>query len=57
MDMGLLFFPHPTNTADLARRIEDLDFCSIVFADTQNLAPETCCPAARGHPPGAPPRL
>ena len=41
MDMGLLFFPHPTNTADIARRIEDLGFRSIVFADTQNLAPET----------------
>lgn len=41
MDMGLLFFPHPTSTADIARRIEDLGFASIVFADTQNLAPET----------------
>ncbi|MCB0998119.1 MAG: LLM class flavin-dependent oxidoreductase [Acidimicrobiales bacterium] len=41
MDMGLLFFPHPTNTAAIARRIEDLGYRSIVFADTQNLAPET----------------
>ncbi|MGI9645955.1 MAG: LLM class flavin-dependent oxidoreductase [Ilumatobacteraceae bacterium] len=41
MDLGLLFFPHPTNTADIARRIEELGFRSIVFADTQNLAPET----------------
>jgi 5,10-methylenetetrahydromethanopterin reductase len=41
MDLGLLFFPHPTQTADIARRIEALGFRSIVFADTQNLAPET----------------
>ncbi|HMQ24454.1 MAG TPA: LLM class flavin-dependent oxidoreductase, partial [Acidimicrobiales bacterium] len=41
MDMGLLFFPHPTSTADIARRVEDLGFASIVLADTQNLAPET----------------
>ncbi|MBM4266377.1 MAG: LLM class flavin-dependent oxidoreductase [Deltaproteobacteria bacterium] len=41
MDLGLLFFPHPTNTADIARRIEELGFRSIVFADTQNLTPET----------------
>ena len=41
MDMGLLFFPHPTNTAEISRRIEALGFRSIVFADTQNLAPET----------------
>ncbi|MEM9514985.1 MAG: LLM class flavin-dependent oxidoreductase [Actinomycetota bacterium] len=41
MDIGLLMFPHPTNTADLAQRIEGIGFRSIVFADTQNLAPET----------------
>lgn len=41
MDLGLLFFPHPTQTADVARQIEALGFRSIVFADTQNLAPET----------------
>lgn len=41
MDLGLLFFPHPTNTAELARRIEELGFRSLVLADTQNLAPET----------------
>ncbi len=40
MDLGLLFFPHPTNSADIARRIEAIGFRSIVFADTQNLAPE-----------------
>lgn len=41
MQLGLLFFPHPTNTAEIARRIEELGFASLVFADTQNLAPET----------------
>ncbi|MCB0989525.1 MAG: LLM class flavin-dependent oxidoreductase [Acidimicrobiales bacterium] len=41
MDLGLLFFPHPTNSAEIARRIEGLGFRSLVFADTQNLAPET----------------
>ncbi|MEZ5219379.1 MAG: LLM class flavin-dependent oxidoreductase [Ilumatobacteraceae bacterium] len=41
MDLGLLFFPHPTNTAVIAQRIEELGFRSLVFADTQNLAPET----------------
>jgi len=41
MDIGLLFFPHPTNTAMLAQRIEGLGFRSLVLADTQNLAPET----------------
>ncbi len=41
MDLGLLMFPHPTNTADIAQRIEGIGFRSIVFADTQNLAPET----------------
>ncbi|MCB1015320.1 MAG: LLM class flavin-dependent oxidoreductase, partial [Acidimicrobiales bacterium] len=41
MELGLLLFPHPTATADLARRVEQLGFDSLVLADTQNLAPET----------------
>lgn len=40
MDLGLLFFPHPTNTAEMAQGIEGLGYRSLVFADTQNLAPE-----------------
>ncbi|MEM1335195.1 MAG: LLM class flavin-dependent oxidoreductase [Actinomycetota bacterium] len=41
MDLGLLMFPHPTNTATMAKRLEGIGFRSVVFADTQNLAPET----------------
>lgn len=40
MDLGVLLFPHPRNTAELAQRIESIGFRSLVFADTQNLAPE-----------------
>ncbi len=40
MDIGLLFFPNPHNSGGIARAIEEQGFRSLVFADTQNLAPE-----------------
>src|SRR5205085_4610481 len=40
MKIGVLLFPVPGGSAQLARIVEDLGFDSLVFADTQNLAPE-----------------
>ena len=40
MDMGLLMFPSPAGSADMARMAEQLGFHSLVFADTQCLTPE-----------------
>jgi 5,10-methylenetetrahydromethanopterin reductase len=40
MDMGILMFPSPTGSADLARMAEQLGFQSLVFADTQCLTPD-----------------
>lgn len=40
MELGLLMFPHPANTANMARMAEGLGFRSLVFADTQCLTPE-----------------
>ena len=40
MDLGLLMFPSPTGSADMARMVEGLGFRSLVFADTQCLTPE-----------------
>lgn len=40
MDLGLLFFPLPGSAGRLASLAESLGFSSVVFADTQNLAPE-----------------
>jgi alkanesulfonate monooxygenase SsuD/methylene tetrahydromethanopterin reductase-like flavin-dependent oxidoreductase (luciferase family) len=38
--MGLLMFPSPTGSANMARMVEGLGFRSLVFADTQCLTPE-----------------
>lgn len=40
MKMGLLMFPHPTQTVAMARAAEQLGFASVVYADTQCLTPE-----------------
>jgi 5,10-methylenetetrahydromethanopterin reductase len=40
MELGLLMFPSPTGSADMARMAEGLGFRSLVFADTQCLTPE-----------------
>lgn len=40
MQLGVLAFPQPRFSAQLARMIEDLGFDSLVFADTQNITPE-----------------
>ena len=40
MEVGLLMFPSPTGSADMARMVEGLGFRSLVFADTQCLTPE-----------------
>jgi 5,10-methylenetetrahydromethanopterin reductase len=40
MQMGLLMFPSPAGSADMARMAEQLGFHSLVFADTQCLTPE-----------------
>src|SRR5215475_14073947 len=40
MKLGLLLFPAPRGSAQLARMAEGLGFDSVVFADTQNIAPE-----------------
>ena len=40
MDLGLLMFPNPTGSANMARMAEGLGFRSLVFADTQRLTPE-----------------
>ncbi|HPG27656.1 MAG TPA: LLM class flavin-dependent oxidoreductase [Myxococcota bacterium] len=40
MQLGLLMFPSPRGSADVARLLEELGFDSLVFADTQCLTPE-----------------
>jgi len=40
MKLGVLLFPQPGLSAQLARMVESLGFDSLVFADTQNLTPE-----------------
>ncbi len=40
MKMGLLMFPHPTQTVTMAKAAEQLGFESVVYADTQCLTPE-----------------
>ena len=40
MKLGVLVFPQPGLSAQLARMVEALGFDSIVFADTQNITPE-----------------
>ena len=40
MDLGILTFPSPTGSADMARMAEQLGFHSMVFADTQCLTPD-----------------
>ena len=40
MELGLLMFPNPTGSANMARMVEGLGFRSLVFADTQCLTPE-----------------
>lgn len=40
MKLGVLVFPQPRSSAQLARMVEGLGFDSIVFADTQNITPE-----------------
>ena len=40
MDIGVLMVPEPGRTAQTARMIEDLGLDHVVFADSQNLAPE-----------------
>ena len=37
MEMGLLMFPSPTGSAEMAQTAEQLGFDSLVFADTQLL--------------------
>ena len=54
MEMGLLMFPSPTGSANMARMVEGLGFKSLVFADTQCLTPEVLESAhARGIRDGA----
>jgi len=40
MQLGVLLFPQPGRSAQLAVAIEQLGFDSLVFADTQNVTPE-----------------
>jgi 5,10-methylenetetrahydromethanopterin reductase len=40
MKLGVLLFPQPGLSAQLARMVESLGFDSLVFADTQNVTPE-----------------
>ncbi len=40
MKVGVLLFPRPGASAQMARMIEALGFDSLVFADTQNVTPE-----------------
>ena len=40
MKLGLLLFPTPRGSAQLARMVESMGFDSLVFADTQNITPE-----------------
>jgi len=40
MKLGVLLFPQPGLSAQLARMVEGLGFDSLVFADTQNVTPE-----------------
>jgi 5,10-methylenetetrahydromethanopterin reductase len=40
MKLGVLVFPQPRVSSQLARMVEGLGFDSLVFADTQNLTPE-----------------
>ena len=40
MEMGLLAFPSPTGSAGTGKRVEEMGFSSLVFADTQCLTPE-----------------
>ena len=40
MELGLLMFPNPAGSTDMARLVEGLGFGSMVFADTQCLTPE-----------------
>lgn len=40
MKLGVLLFPAPAGSANLARMAEALGFDSMVFADTQNITPE-----------------
>jgi len=40
MKIGLLMFPHPTQTVAMAKMAEQLGFASVVYADTQCLTPE-----------------
>jgi len=40
MKLGLLLFPAPRGSAQLARMAENMGFDSLVFADTQNITPE-----------------
>ncbi len=40
MKLGVLVFPQPGFSAQLAQMVERLGFDSIVFADTQNITPE-----------------
>jgi len=44
MDMGLLPFPSPTGSAAMARNAEQMEFSSVVYADTQCLTPEVWSP-------------
>ena len=40
MEIGVLMVPEPERTAQTARMIEELGLARVVFADSQNLAPE-----------------
>jgi 5,10-methylenetetrahydromethanopterin reductase len=40
MDVGVLMFPEPGRRDNVVRRVEELGFASLVFPDSQNLAPE-----------------
>src|SRR5215813_2357887 len=40
MDVGLLMIPGPRRMEAVARMVEDLGFASLLFPDSQNLAPE-----------------
>lgn len=40
MKLGLLLFPAPRGSAQMAKMVEAMGFDSLVFADTQNITPE-----------------
>src|SRR5215468_9849633 len=40
MDVGVLLPPLPRRAAQTARLVEEMGFASLVFPDSQNLAPE-----------------